>query len=254
MHSYVVWEFDEQNLLTNTFSVLHVTFNLQKNVTNKKNGKFMTIVSHQILILYKIDNYIAIGNGNGDHNGVKAECLESLQDLVIPSRVEGFPVTKFKYQCFRKVPNLLTAFIPNTIKSFDSDAFVHCYKLHTVTFESNSKLESTGIYAFFNTNLSTVTLPITLKTVGMDMFYGCKMLKSVVILNFLSSDASGMFHNCPNDVKILVPSNYPNDTFGRRAVTKILPAFHGIKSMKISCRQKFRQYSISIFVSCLLLA
>ena len=126
------------------------------------------------------------------------------------------------YQCFRKTPNLCTAFIPNTIIEMNADTFKQCTKLHTVIFEENSNLISMKHVEFYDTALQTITFPIKLKQISYQMFYNCISLKSIIIPNFLSSDDANMLSGAPNDLKILVPMNYPYDKFGNRNVVKVL--------------------------------
>ena len=125
----------------------------------------MTLVDHPTFYLYKTSNYITVGNHSGEHNGIKPEFVETLQDAVIPSYVNGIKVTVLSYMCFRFIPNLLTAFIPSTITKIDADLFIHCTKLHTVIFEDNSNLITMYHYAFYNTAITSLTLPIKLKTI-----------------------------------------------------------------------------------------
>ena len=216
----------------------------------------MTLVDHPIYILYKTGNYITVGKYNaGDHNGIKEEFVETLVDAVIPSHVAGIKVKVLSYQSFRYLPNLQTVFIPNTITKLDGDTFIHCIKLHTIIFEDNSQLKTTRHYEFYNTTIESITLPIRLNEISNRLFFNCTKLKTVVIQNFLSSTDEGMFARVPNDLKILVPKNYPSDMFGGRNVTKILDEYHGIKNLckSLNYQSKIKSSSPMIVLSLLLM-
>ena len=199
----------------------------------------MTLVEHQFYKFYKYEKGLKLGNSaDTDHNGVKDEYVSTLENVVIPSFVEGYKVIRTGYKSLRNLPNLLTAFIPKTIEHMEGDTFVYCYKLHTVIFEENINLKTIEHYTFYHTNISSVVFPSSVKSIRYRSFYGCKNLKVVSIPNFLYSNVTNMFENAAENVSIFVPSNYPHDNFAERKVTKVLPSFHGIKRhSQANCRR-----------------
>ena len=54
-------------------------------------------------------------------------------EVVIPSVIEGYPVTKIGYEAFRGKPKLTSVTIPETIESIEYDVFENCAKLKTIT-------------------------------------------------------------------------------------------------------------------------
>ena len=174
--------------------------------------------------------YLDPVEGYVDHNGVRSEWVDKLENAIIPSEVDKKKVINLAYKSFRQLPNLKTVFIPNTIKTIAADTFFNCYKLTSVTFEENSQLEQLSGYSFCSTNISSIIFPSTLVTTGGDaLFYNCSNLHTVVIQSFLSTNSTTTFTASPSTISILVPENYPFDTFGKREVIKALPRYPSIK-------------------------
>lgn len=212
----------------------------------------MSAVDHEIFNLYLFGKGLAIGDGSYNlHIGIKDEYL-NIEHIVIPSFVNGKPIICLRYRCLRDLLSLLTVYIPRTIESFDGDAFTLCSKLNTIIFEENSIIKSVDGYSFHSTSITTITLPKTLQKINKETFSYCKKLKTIVITNFLTTDESIFTSDVPKDLKIIVPVNYPYDTFGSRNVTKCLPAFYGLKPLCRSRVLKTYYISNSIFFDIIL--
>ena len=195
------------------------------------------INEHDMFIFTLYYNNLQIGKNNDDyHNAVKDEFVESLTDLIIPSHYNGKKVIRVGYRAFSCLPNLLSAFVPNSIIEIRGDMFLKSEKLNTITFEDNSKVENLELYTFFETNISQITIPSSVKTLNRRNFYNCKHLHTVIFLGIAYSDYNDVFEECNEDLRILVPLNYPNDSFGGRIVIKTMPYFASFK--KTSCSHR----------------
>ena len=164
------------------------------------------------------------------HNGVIDSFVSQLEDAVIPSYVEGKLVDRLGYRCLRELPNLKFVFIPNTIKEIAADSFLDCPNLKTVIFEQNSQLSSISRYAFYSTGISSITFPPSLKTINGDyLFHNCPQLHTIVIQSLVTTDSQTIFDQTDQDVRILVPHNYPSSLFGTKNVLTVLPSFVSLK-------------------------
>ena len=76
-------------------------------------------------------------------------------DVVIPSKIEGFPVTNIGDNAFKNSTNLVSIAISDSVTSIGDSAFYGC------------------------TNLSTVTIPDSVTNIGVKIFSGCKSLKKI---------------------------------------------------------------------------
>ena len=186
-------------------------------------------LSNESMFVYK--NYfgkIQIGTDFDDyHNGIKDEFLHNITDLIIPSYYNGTKVIKIGYRSFSRLPNLLSAFIPNSIKEIRGDIFLECYNLNNVVFEDNSKVEYIELYAFYYTNITQITIPSSVKTIYRKAFASCYKLQTVVFIGITTTDDSNIFENCTESLRVLVPLNYPHQTFGGRNVIKTISSFNG---------------------------
>ena len=160
------------------------------------------------------------------HNGVKEEKADTLVDALIPSYVNGKKVTQLCYRCLSKLNNLKSVFIPNTIKTINGDTFLGCFKLNKVIFEENSKVRRITQYTFYSTAITTITFPPSLvETIGDSMFYNCTQLHTIAIQSFFHINQTSAFSHAPENIRILVPKNYPKDNFGGKPVIRSLPDY-----------------------------
>ena len=122
-------------------------------------------------------------------------------DIIIPNKIEGYPVTEIGEGAFNnytnvtsvKIPNTVTAIgygafygctgltditIPGSVVQIDHMAFQHCSNLETVTMLNG--VNSIGQQVFlYCQKLKTLTLPVSVKTIEKETFYDCKNLQNV---------------------------------------------------------------------------
>lgn len=87
--------------------------------------------------------------------------LDIPNNIEIPKEYNGLPVTHIESKGFANCENLISVFIPNTIKSINSyGAFKGCSNLSLVLFEKNSDLKYIG-YATFKdcSQLESIVIP-----------------------------------------------------------------------------------------------
>lgn len=203
----------------------------------------MASVDHPIYMLYYYKNGLVIGNSSLEvyHNGVKEDKVQTLEHAVFPSRVGNLVVLSTGYKSLEALPNLKTVFIPNTMILIGGDTFKNCAKLRKITFEENSKLRQINHYVFYQSGIVSISFPRSLVSIQNHDFTGCADLETIEINNFFHTSDNSIFERISNNISILVPVNYPYETFGGRNVTKVLPFFTG----KSYCKTLKKRISFS---------
>lgn len=91
--------------------------------------------------------------------------------VVIPSQIDGLPVTKIDQGAFRAKSTLVSITFPDTLRSIGTRAFEACTKLTSVSF------------------------PDSLMSIGSQAFYNCVSLKEIDISPYTYSMGPQAFHN-----------------------------------------------------------
>ena len=147
-------------------------------------------------------------------------------DLVIPSTIDGYPVTAIDDEAFRSA-TIKSVVIPEGVTSIGSDAFFACYSLKSVTMPDS--ITSIGEGAFssctsltnikipegvtviasgtFNncTSLESVKLPDTLTIIDNSAFRKCESLKTIEIPDGVASIGVAAFYNCKSLANVEIP-------------------------------------------------
>ncbi|KAK8853734.1 hypothetical protein M9Y10_016277 [Tritrichomonas musculus] len=111
------------------------------------------------------------------------------------------------------------ASIPPHIKVINNCAFQHCQRLKTVTFESNSSLESIKPWAFsYIPGPERLVLPPSLKVADFDSFSSITNTKSIEFLGKSVTIGSGCFSSCRKLSTVTFP-NADEITFEDRAMS-----------------------------------
>ena len=102
-------------------------------------------------------------------------------DIVIPSEINGVPVTRIGNQTFSGRQDIKSVTIPSTVKEIGFQSFNNSSVSEVILSEG---VESIGAAAFSNTDIAATTenpliLPDSLTTIGTKAFNSCKELKSI---------------------------------------------------------------------------
>ena len=141
-----------------------------------------------------------------------------VNDLIIPSEVDGIPVKVIGAEAFKNCREIQSVYLPSTIvtisaqafmsctiesleipasvERIDSGAFYGCKKIGTVIFEEGSRLSVIGYQVFACSGIETLELPSGLLNVNSQAFESCSKLTAVVIPASVRSLAYGAFINC----------------------------------------------------------
>ena len=108
-----------------------------------------------------------------DGNAVICEYEGQADILVIPSKLDGYPVTVIGENCFRQNATLEAITIPEGVTTIEAEAFMYCQKLKTVNLPES--LATIGTSAFWQCGYLdgesfAITLPDHVATIGSSAF------------------------------------------------------------------------------------
>lgn len=155
-------------------------------------------------------------------------------ELVIPSEINGIPVTEIGRDAFRdtfshsfsdftsvKIPDsvvyirgwafcsceyLESLTIPESVRYIESGAFSYCTSLRSVTIENGA--DSIHRFAFKGcTSLTSVSIPKSVKTIGYEAFADCTSLVSLEIPESVTTIENQVFQGCTALETITIPDS-----------------------------------------------
>ena len=162
-------------------------------------------------------------------NGVLLKYVGSESSIIIPNSV-----TSIGEKAFYGNSGLTSVTIPNSVTSIGYQAFNGCSNLTKIiinsnyiiskTYRADSNIENTfgpqvkdyiigesvksiGDYAFYNSNLTSVTIGRGITSIGKYAFTSCSSLKSITIPNSVTSIGSCAFLLCSNLKSITIPNS-----------------------------------------------
>ena len=132
-------------------------------------------------------------------------------DVVIPSDIDGLPVTLIGGSAFYSCTNLTGITIPNTVTAIEAYAFAAC------------------------TRLTRVAIPGSVRSIGNAAFRGCLSLANVTIAEGVTALPSNIFNDCTNLTRISLPASLLNIDPGLTPFSMtVIPdytMFHGCTSL-----------------------
>lgn len=100
-------------------------------------------------------------------------------DVVIPSSVNGYQVTRIGAHSFISCRSLTSVLIPNSVITIDLSAFENCSSLTSIDFPNSLKTLWTN--SFGGTAITSVTIPASVTRIGDSPFMNCKQLASIKV-------------------------------------------------------------------------
>ena len=119
--------------------------------------------------------------------------------------VIGEGVTSISYSAFSHFQNLISASLPSSLRTIESKAFAHCYKLGNVTLTNVTYI---GKYAFLQcSSMTDVTIPAGVTQINYGTFSDCRGLKNVTFHNALTEIDSYAFSSCQSLTYLTIPDS-----------------------------------------------
>lgn len=209
-----------------------------------------TIKSHSegLKLTRKNDCYTVSGIGT---------CTDT--EIIIPSEIDGIPVTAIGYDAFRYRTWITSVTIPDSITDISYGAFEYCSSLKNIILHDGiisigeaafagctsltdiilpNKIINLRDGAFANcTSLTGINLPDSVEYIGQQVFQNCTSLASINIPNSVTFIGWYAFLNCSSLTEIIIPSS----------VTKMGNAvFADCSSLTIYCELPHRLFTWEI--------
>ena len=158
---------------------------------------------------------------NADHTATVANYDNSTPDGVIdiPDTVtsggQTYTVTAIGVSAFGSFStriNVSSVFIPATVRSIGSHAFIYCNALTTVTFAEGSQLKSIGNNAFWGSEhlyprFKEIKIPDSVETIGNGAFHHCQNLERITLPSALQTLSNGTFYGCAALSEVTFPAS-----------------------------------------------
>lgn len=126
-------------------------------------------------------------------------------EVVVPSTIEGKPVTSIGNSAFAYLSLPTSVTIPNSVTAIGESAFSYCSSMTSVTLPN--KITSIGPNTFTNcSSLTSVTIPTSVTSIGDYAFDTCGSLSSVTIPANVISIGYGAYHSCYKLTEVTIGS------------------------------------------------
>ena len=134
------------------------------------------------------------------------------KDIVIPSVIEGKPVTQIAAFGFNEQTGLTSVTVPGSVRSIGNSAFESCRSLHTVTISEGVTSIDVGAFAYCN-SLTSVTLPDSVSIINENPFKACAELTEINVSSENSefSSIDGILYTKNLDKIIAYPGGREGD-------------------------------------------
>jgi len=127
-------------------------------------------------------------------------------NVVIPSTIEGYPVTKIGNNAFYKCGGVTSVTIPEGVTSIGNSAFYGCDGLTSITIPTG--VTSIGNGAFYACCMLTeIVLHEGVISIGNEAFRECYMMQSAVLPSGLQSIGARAFYGCEALESLVIPSS-----------------------------------------------
>ena len=126
-------------------------------------------------------------------------------EVVLPSTLEGKPVTSIGYMAFYNCSSLTSIELPSSVTSIGRSAFSWCSSLTNITFGENSRLTSIGGEAFDHCwGLTSIEIPSSVTSIGDRAFEDCYSLTIIEIPSSVTSIGDYAFAGCSSLTSVKV--------------------------------------------------
>ena len=128
-------------------------------------------------------------------------------DLVIPSTIDGFPVTGISYNAFMNAHDIETLYIPEGVTRIGYNAFDTCKNLREVTLPETLETMYSGAFACC-TSLHQITIPASVTYLDNGAFAGCTALERIEVApgSATLSSVDGVVYSADGSTLMVYPA------------------------------------------------
>ncbi|MDR0443828.1 MAG: leucine-rich repeat domain-containing protein [Treponema sp.] len=140
---------------------------------------------------------------SGDGIAIRKYIGKNGEKIVIPAKIEGYPVMEVLGVSFFSAP-ITSVVIPDTVTRIGGSAFQECKALKEITLPKSLKIIES--HAFMNSGLTSIVIPEGVTEIQTETFLGCANLTSVTLPESLERIYMDAFKNCASLTDIKMPS------------------------------------------------
>jgi|GEM_PF-683926 len=139
-------------------------------------------------------------------NALLASYKGSGPNFVIPSKVDGYPITYIGSEVVVNSDEIKSITIPGSIKDFDAGAFSGLSNLESVVISNGVTFLSIGMFSGCG-KLNSVSLPDSLERIGSYAFEYCTSLESISLPNGVTYIGEWAFAECSALSRVNIPNS-----------------------------------------------
>lgn len=130
----------------------------------------------------------------------------SEKNLIIPSEIDGYSVTRIGYGAFAECKSIETLTIPDGVVSIGDYSFSQATQLREINIPES--VASFGRYSFAGCNsLEKIKVPNRIRSLSYGAFFDCISLREVILPEGLQTIGGTAFGNCRALENIIFPSS-----------------------------------------------
>jgi predicted ribosomally synthesized peptide with SipW-like signal peptide len=161
---------------------------------------------------------VAYADDNQDGISILSLDTENATEVVIPSEINGIPVTSIGAEAFDSNTTITSVTIPDTVTEIGNDAFSDCANLSSVKLGDGITSLSAGIFSGC-TNLRSLTLPNTITSIEARALHSSG-IESIIIPSNVKEIATSSFFDCENLTSVTIEDGVEDIGYGAFANIK----------------------------------
>lgn len=183
-------------------------------------SRYISSIQEKLICNYPYEEKISYTDDNSslqldikivDGEGIIVGSKYAIGDVVIPEKVNGYPITKVDIAAFALKKSLTSVTFPDSITELGWRCFYNCDNLKKIVFPKGiTEIPCAFLQAC--DGITEIELPSGLTTIGNSAFSSCKNLERITIPEGVTHIGSSAFSGCQNLKEVVLPDSLT--TFG----------------------------------------